>query len=129
VEVYDEKMVVPLQKANITVTSTDFNTDFRSVFGINYLLFGSDKSPHGTWYLDILCLNDSYFADGGDIVVTDFYKPISCEMYIPIPFWRAFLWLLIVIIVGLLVGCFCTQRKKHVYKRFHVNESGMYIFT
>lgn len=116
VEVYDEKMIGPLKDANITVTSTNFNTDFRSVLGIQYLLIGTDKSLHGSWYLDILCLNDAYFADGGDVVVTDFYKPSSCKTYLPILFWRIFLWGLIFLILLSVIFC-CQRRNRSGYKK------------
>ena len=111
-EVYDEKMIAPLKAANITVSSTNMNTDFRSVWGLNYLLFGTDKSPHGSWHLDVFCLNDAYFADGGNIVVTDFYKPSSCDTYISIIVWRVLLWFLIVLTLLSCVSCFYCLRKR-----------------
>jgi len=126
VEVYDEKMVLPLQKANITVAGMVPGCQFHTVGAWQYIFYGLER-PAGTWDLDMWCLNDMFFADGGDIVLTNFYKPSSCAVYFP---GRWSLWSLIaLVLVGLLVGCFCTQRKKHVYKRFHVNESGMYTFT
>ena len=111
VEVYDERMIAPLKAANITVSSTNLETDFRSVLGINYLLFGTDKMPHGSWYLDLFCLNDAYFADGGDIVVTDFDKPSTCAHYLPIAFWRIFLWILILTILSCCIVC-CLRKYK-----------------
>ena len=114
VEVYDEKMIAPLKAANITVSSTNLETDFRSVLGINYLLFGTDKTPHGSWYLDLFCLNDAYFADGGDIVVTDFHKPSNCTHYLPIALWRIFLWILI---LSILSSCIVFCRRKYKRRR------------
>lgn len=116
VEVYDEKMIAPLKAANITVSSTNLETDFRSVWGINYLLFGTDKTPHGSWHLDLLCLNDAYFADGGDIVVTDFHKPSSCSSYVPITLWRIFLWILI---LTFLLSCIVFCHRKYKRRRNH----------
>lgn len=122
VEVYDEKMIAPLKSANITVSSTYMDTDFRSVWGLNYLLFGADKSPHGTWQMDILCWNDAYLADGGEIVVTDFYKPSSCDTYFSILFWRVVLWIIIFTFLLSVGICFyrvlnMKERKRDSVKR------------
>jgi hypothetical protein len=95
VEVYKKHMIEPFQNANLTVSSTQFNTEFRSISGRNYVLFGTDRLPVGTWQMDRFCLNDAFFADGGDVVVTDFYKPYSCDSYIPILLWRLSAWIII----------------------------------
>lgn len=95
VEVYKKHMIGPLQDANITVSSTTFNTEYRSVWAFDYVLLGTDKLPVGTWHMDRFCLNDAFFADGGDVVVTDFYKPYSCHTYIPILVWRLAAWVII----------------------------------
>lgn len=121
VEVYDEKMIAPLKAANITVTSTDFDTDFRSVLGIQYIFLGSDKHPHGTWYLDVFCLNDAYFADGGDVVVTDFHEPSSCgNNYISIPVLRLIMWVVIPVLLIMIVYFCCRnslkRRKRNDYQ-------------
>jgi len=125
VEVYDEQMIAPLKAANITVTSTNFDTDFRSVLGIQYIFFGTDKYPHGTWdldrfrylWIDFNCLHDAYFADGGDVVVTDFHEPSSCgNNYISIPVVRLIIYGVPSLLI-LLVFCYCIFFCRNLQKR------------
>lgn len=101
VEVYDQKMVLPLQNANITVARLG---SFNTVEPWQYILYGV-KTPCATWNLDMLCFNDMFFADGGDIVLTDFYRPWHCDLYFP---GRWSLWACIIIIaLALILLTYC----------------------
>lgn len=121
VEVYKEYMIEPLADSNITVSSTSFDTEYRSVWGLNYVLFGTDKLPVGTWHLDIFCLNDAFLADGGDVVVTDFYEPHTCNWFIPMIVWRCALWCIVIIIcifvILLLLKLICNNTSRRKYYR------------
>ena len=90
VEVRDQRLVLPLENANITVAGLG---SFNSVKAWNYIVHGV-KKPCATWNLDMLCFNDMFFADGGDIAMTRFQKPWHCAIYFP---GRWSLWAFIII--------------------------------
>tara|TARA_B100001540_G_scaffold306132_1_gene317900 strand:- start:233 stop:904 length:672 start_codon:yes stop_codon:yes gene_type:complete len=91
VEVYDQKLIPPLQSANITVARLGA---FNTVDPWQYIFHGV-KTPCATWNLDMMCFNDMFFADGGNIVITDFKKPRHCDIYFPGRLW---LWAFVIII-------------------------------
>tara|TARA_B100000902_G_C27290335_1_gene906751 strand:- start:388 stop:1167 length:780 start_codon:yes stop_codon:yes gene_type:complete len=96
VEVRDQKLVLPLENANITVAGLG---SFNSVKGWDYILYGL-KKPCATWNLDMLCFNDMFFADGGEIAITRFKKPWHCDIYFPGRLW---LWAFVIIILLALI--------------------------
>lgn len=120
VEVWDQRLVLPLENANITVAQ--FGT-FNTVGFWHYFLHGL-KTPCAIWSLDTWCLNDTFFADGGDIVITDFDRPWHCDIYFP---GRWSLWAFIIILF-LAFAC-CTVHIFHMLLRryWRVNKRCEYI--
>ena len=77
IEVRDQRLVLPLENANITVAGLG---SFNLIDNFwHYFLHGL-KTPCAIWTLDVWCLNDTFFADGGDIVITDFERPWHCDV-------------------------------------------------
>ena len=120
VEVRDQRLVSPLEHANITVAGLG---SFNSMKGLDYILHGLQK-PCAIWNLDMLCFNDMFFADGGDIAMTRFEKPWHCDIYFP---GRWSLWAFIIIL--LLAFACCTVYIFHMILRryWRVNKRSEYI--
>ena len=110
VEVYDQRLVLPLENARITVARLG---SFNTVKAWDYIWHGV-KSPCATWSLDTWCLNDTFFADGGDIVITDFKRPWHCDIYFP-GRWSLFAF---IIIMSLGFIC-CSVHFVHLWLRRH----------
>ena len=64
--------IKPLQNANITITSTHFDTPIRSIWMPRYILFGVDKQRFMSWHMDYLCMMDIFF-DSGAIEINIFF--------------------------------------------------------
>ena len=93
VEVYDEKMLQPLE--NLTLTSTHLDTEIRSIWMPSYIFFGVDKERFMSWHMDYLCLMDTFFDSGGEVALTDlYYRPTKCSRYMSIVTARVLAWLL-----------------------------------
>ena len=100
VEVYDKKMIKPLQNANITVTSTHFDTPVRSIWMPRYILFSTFRPRFMSWHMDFLCLMDTFFSSGGELALTDLYSPPKkCSWSLSIGVVRAIAWTSISLIV------------------------------
>ncbi len=119
VEVYDDTLIQPLHHANITTASTHYDTDYRSISGIRWLLFSSDKTPFYSWHLDSFCFTDMFFQNGGTIILTDNFEPHQCDTFPNLILIRVLLWVFIISIVLLIVyGCFklytyCTRPRRY----------------
>ena len=120
VEVYDQKLVLPLENAHITVAGLG---SFNTVRSWQYILHGV-KTPCATWDLDMLCFNDMFFADGGDIVLTSFQKPWHCVVYFP---GRWSLWACIVIILLAFIYCIVHIVDLLLRRYWRVNKRSKYI--
>ena len=120
VEVYDQALVLPLQRANITVARLG---SFNKATPLDYILHGC-KKPCATWDLDMLCFNDMFFADGGDIAMTRFEKPWHCDIYFP---GRWSLWTFIIIMLLNLVCCAACMLNILLRRYWHVNKRCTYI--
>ena len=95
VEVYDKRMIKYLQEANITTTSTSFDTSIRSIWMVRYLFFSVDLPRFMSWHLDFLCLMDTFFESGGELALTDqYYPPDKCEYSLSIVAARGLIWFL-----------------------------------
>lgn len=107
VEVYDKKMMEPLQNANITITSTHFDTPIRSIWMPRYILFGVDKERFMSWHMDYLCMMDIFFYSGGELALTDlYYRPQKCSHWTSITTVRIVAWIVLLYILGMLLSCF-----------------------
>jgi len=101
VEVYDKKMIKPLRNANITVTSTHFDTPVRSIWMLRYILFSTSRPRFMSWHMDFLCLIDTFFDSGGELALTDLYSPPKkCRWFLGIGVVRAITWTTISLMVA-----------------------------
>lgn len=120
VEVRDQSLVFPLEHANITVAGLG---SFNKMEGWDYILHGC-KKPCATWNLDMLWLNDMFFADGGDIAMTRFHKPWHCDIYFP---GRWSLWACSIIFALALVSTFVYAAHALVLRHWRANKQRNYI--
>lgn len=120
VEVRDQRLVSPLEHASITVAGLG---SFNSMKGLDYILHGL-KKPCAIWNLDMLCFNDMFFADGGNIAMTRFQKPWHCDIYFP---GRWSLWTFIIILLLALLCCAVYILDMLLRRYWRVNKRSKYI--
>jgi hypothetical protein len=126
VEVYDKKMMEPLQNANITITSTHFDTPIRSIWMPRYIFFGVDKQRFMSWHMDYLCMMDTFFDSGGELALTDlYYRPQKCSHWMSITTARIVAWIVLLCVLTLLLLCFvcfiCCCCSGNGYKKIPTN--------
>jgi hypothetical protein len=120
VEVRDQRLVSPLENANITVAGLG---SFNKAKPLDYILHGC-KKPCGTWDLDMLCFNDMFFADGGEIALTRFQTPWHCDIYFP---GRWSLWACSIIFALALVSTIVYAGHALVLRHRRANKQRNYI--